>query len=60
LLGLRELASASALAYVDAGVVVARWVSAPSAENRAAAQQALADAGRALSALEQNEWIRKR
>ncbi len=60
LLGLRELASASALAYVDAGVAVARWVSAPSAENRAAAQQTLADAGQALAALEQNEWIRKR
>ena len=60
LLGLRELTSASSLAYVDAGVAVARWVSAPAVENRAAAQQTLADAGQRLTALEQNEWIRGR
>lgn len=59
LLGLREQASASALAYVEASVAVARWVSAPSVENRDAAQQALVGAGRALSALEQNEWVKK-
>lgn len=60
MLGLREQASASALAYVEASVDVARWVSAPLVENRDAAQQALAGAGQSLAALEQNEWIRKR
>ena len=60
MLGLREQASASALAYVDAGVAIARWVSAPSAENHDAAQQTLAGAGQSLAALEQNEWIRSR
>lgn len=57
LIGLRDQAAAASLAYMDASVAVARWVSAPTPENRSTADSALAKAGAALAALEQNDWI---
>lgn len=59
LIGLRDQAVVAANAYVEASVACARWVSVPSAENKAAADESLAGASRLLSLLEQNEWILK-
>jgi hypothetical protein len=58
LIGLHDQATLTAQTYVSANLAVARWVSAPSAENRSAAEQALAEASDKLAALEANEWIR--
>ena len=57
LLGLREQAAQTAAAYVDASAAINRWLSAPSEENRAAAQQLSAQASEALAQLESNEWV---
>jgi hypothetical protein len=57
LLGLREQAAQAATAYVDASAAINRWLSAPSEENRAAAQQLSAQASEALAQLESNEWV---
>jgi|CXWL01.1.fsa_nt_gi hypothetical protein len=60
LIGLHDQATAAALAYVNASVAVARWVSAPSADNRAAVELAITDAEDKLASLEANEWLRAR
>ena len=60
LLGLRDLSTQVAADYVGASVAVARWLSAPSTENRVAAEEALAIAREGLASLESNEWISER
>jgi hypothetical protein len=57
LLGLHELSVSTSGAYVEAGAAIARWLSAPSDENQVAAEEALANANAALSAIETNAWI---
>ncbi len=57
LLGLREQAVQTATAYVDASAAINRWLSAPSGENRTAAQEIYRQASEALARLESNEWI---
>lgn len=57
LLGLHDLSMQTAIAYVDASIATARWLSAPSKKNRMDADQALMAAGEELSALHSNEWI---
>lgn len=57
LLGLHDLSMQTAVAYVDASIATARWLSAPSKKNRMDADQALLAAGEELSALHSNEWI---
>ncbi len=57
LLGLREQAAQAATAYVDASAAINRWLSAPSGENRTAAQEIYRQASEALARLESNEWI---
>lgn len=58
LIGLRDQLVATAQAFVQASLQSIRWVSAPSPESRAAADQAIARAERLLGTLESNEWIR--
>lgn len=58
LIGLHDQVMATALAYLDAGIALSRWVSAPSEENRLAAEQALVRANEKLAVLEANEWLR--
>jgi hypothetical protein len=60
LLGLHELALATARRYLEASAAVARWLSAPSAENRAAAEKTLRAARNSLAALETNAWLKAR
>lgn len=60
LIGLHDQAETMALSYMNASVAIARWVSAPSTENRAAAEQAMAEAEDKLASLEANEWLRAR
>lgn len=60
MLGLEEQAARVAAAYVDAAVAVARWVSAPTDANRAAAEQTVASAGGALAELRGNAWVAAR
>jgi hypothetical protein len=60
LLGLRDLSIQVAADYVGASVAVARWLSAPSPENRVAAEEAVAAAGEGLAAVQANEWVRER
>lgn len=57
LLGLRDQASATAAAYVDASMALNRWLSAPSPENQAAAGQTHGTANGLLMALVANEWV---
>ncbi len=59
LLGLRDQVGAVSSAYVDASVAVLRWVSAPSPENKSAAETALTNAASAMGVLGENEWITK-
>jgi hypothetical protein len=58
LIGLHDQAEITALSYVNASVAVARWVSAPSADNQATAELAIAEAENRLASLEANEWLR--
>jgi hypothetical protein len=60
LLGLRDLSIQVAADHVGASVAVARWLSAPSTENRVAAEAAVAAARNSLAALEANEWVSER
>ena len=57
LLGLHEQAVANGDAHIQAGAAVARWLSAPTDEHRAAAQTALANASAAQAAFSASEWI---
>jgi hypothetical protein len=57
LLGLQDLASRTSNNFVEASAAIARWLSAPSSENRTAAEEALGHARTALAELEANEWI---
>jgi hypothetical protein len=57
LVGLRDQATATAQAFVEASLAVARWVSAPTDEHRQKAQQALTSADETLKSLEANEWL---
>ena len=57
LLGLREQAAQTATAYVDTSAAINRWLSAPSEENLAAAQEIYRQASEALAQLESNEWV---
>jgi len=57
LLGLREQVGRTATAYVDASAAVNRWLSAPSEENRTAAQQLSEQAFAMLARLAANEWV---
>jgi hypothetical protein len=57
LLGLQEQATANSNTYIEASATLARWLSAPTDENRAAAEMALANARAVLAVLEANEWI---
>lgn len=56
-IGLREQVMSTATAFANASLAIARWVSAPSVENKSAAEQALATAEQSLATLEANEWI---
>ncbi len=60
LIGLRDLTTQIAAEHVEASIAVARWLSAPSAENRAAAEEAVAVARNSLAALRSNEWVSER
>lgn len=57
LLGLREQAALNSSAYVAATAAAARWLSAPTDENRATAEAVLIQAKAALAAMEANEWL---
>lgn len=57
LLGLQEQAVANSNAHIEASAAIARWLSAPSDENRAAAEAALANARATLTAFTASEWI---
>ena len=57
LVGLHDQATATAQAFVEASLAVARWVSAPTDEHRQKAVQALASADETLKSLEANEWL---
>ncbi|MCC7358080.1 MAG: hypothetical protein IT317_01285 [Anaerolineales bacterium] len=57
LLGLHEQAASNSNAQIEASAAIARWLSAPTDENRAAADAALANANAALAVLEANDWI---
>jgi hypothetical protein len=57
LIGLRDQATRTAQAFVEAGLAVSRWVSAPTLENQELVRQALAGARQALTNLEASEWI---
>jgi hypothetical protein len=54
----KTLLAQSANDYIQASRDMLQWVSAPTAENLAAAQQALAAARQSLARLEQSEWTR--
>lgn len=58
LIGLRDQAMITAGAFVNASLAAARWMSAPSAENKSAAESELEAAEGSLIVLEANEWIR--
>ena len=57
LVGLRDLAIATSSNYVNATVAVNQWLSAPTAENLAAAQSQFAVAQQSLMDLESNQWL---
>lgn len=57
LLGLHDQVAGTAQAYVDASVALNRWLSAPSPENRAAADQAYQTAKNNLAGLAANAWL---
>jgi hypothetical protein len=57
LLGLHEQAVANGDAHIQAGAAVARWLSAPTDEHRAAAETALGNASAAQAAFASSEWI---
>lgn len=57
LLGLHDQVAQTATAYVDASVALNRWLSAPSSDNRTAADQAYQAASGQLTQLEANAWL---
>jgi hypothetical protein len=57
LLGLHEQAMANSDAHIQASAAVARWLSAPTEENRVAAEAALEAADTAQAAFASNEWV---
>ena len=57
LLGLHDQVAQTATAYVDASVALNRWLSAPSPENRAVADQAYQVAAATLAQVEANAWL---
>ena len=59
LLGLHDQTAATAQAYVDATVALNRWLSAPSSDNRAAADQAYRAARDNLTQLAANAWLKQ-
>ncbi len=60
LIGLSAQARNAAAAYLNAAMAVARFVSAPTPDNRIDASANVAIAGRALQELQANEWMIKR
>jgi hypothetical protein len=58
LLGLRDLSAQTAGDYAQASITAARWLSAPSSANLAAANAALAKAQKDRTSLEANAWIK--
>lgn len=59
LIGLSEQITETANAFSSASLSVARWVSAPSAENKMNAENELAVAEHLLSKLQANEWMQE-
>ena len=57
LLGLHDQVVLTAQGYVDTSVALNRWLSAPSLENRAVADQAYQTASGQLAQLEANAWL---
>ena len=57
LLGLHDQVALTAQGYVDTSVAVNRWLSAPSPENRAVADQAYQVAAATLAQVEANAWL---
>ena len=57
LLGLHDQVVLTAQGYVDTSVAVNRWLSAPSPENRAVADQAYQVAAATLAQVEANAWL---
>ncbi|MBM3272490.1 hypothetical protein FJY94_04410 [Candidatus Kaiserbacteria bacterium] len=57
LVGLHDQAAITSQAFVVASLAVARWVSAPTGENRQRALQTLTSADETLKSLEANEWL---
>lgn len=57
LLGLHEQAVANSDAHIQAGAAIARWLSAPTSENRVAAETALAGASASQATFASSEWI---
>jgi hypothetical protein len=53
----KEMALQAGSAYLEASRALLTWVSAPTAANQAAAQQALETAQTALSELEASQWM---
>ena len=60
LIGLSAQARNAASAYLNAAMAVARFVSAPTPDNRIDASANVTIAGRALQELQANEWMIKR
>jgi hypothetical protein len=58
MVGLRDLSVQAAVDYADASTAAARWLSAPSSANLAAANAALSKARQDRAALEANEWLK--
>jgi hypothetical protein len=57
LLGLHDQVAETAQAYVDASVALNRWLSAPTPENRHAADQTYQTAASRLAQLDTNAWL---
>jgi hypothetical protein len=57
LLGLHDQVAVTAQAYVDASVALNRWLSAPTVDNRATAEQAYQVATASLVQVEANAWL---
>jgi hypothetical protein len=54
----KSLLAQAANAYLEASRAMLQWVTAPTVENLASAQQTLTQARQPLDELEQSEWIR--
>jgi hypothetical protein len=59
LVGLREQAQAAANAYLEAALLAARWLSAPSEAGRTAALEVLLEARALRVELEESRWLQR-